>query len=71
MLSLGASLSMQVMELPKDVHQLHSGGCLHHCTVLRLGNIKLEITVTARPLDSSNFQYFFLAGEWKRFVVVC
>jgi len=43
---------MQAMELPEDdVHQLYSGGCLHHCTVLRLGNVKLEMTVRAWPLD--------------------
>lgn len=62
---------MQVMELPEDdVPQLSCGGCLHHYTVLHFGNIKLESTVTAWPLDFSNLQYFFLAGEWKRFIVV-
>lgn len=51
-------LSIQVMKQPEDdVHQPSSGGCL--CTVLHLGNPKLEMTVNCLASGIPNLQYFF------------
>lgn len=57
--------SMQMME---RVHHLYSHGCLHHGTALHFGNIKLQTTNSLGP-GFSNLQ-FFLAGEWKRLLMV-